>query len=285
MTSVPTTSAKVAIKFLQSLFARHGIPDTVRADNMPFGSDEMVQFSKQWGFKMILSSPENPKSNGLAEKGVQVTKNLIKKTMDSNQDINLALLAFRAAPNEFGLSPAQLLFGRQIRSPVPILSKMLSGRYDKRNIAGFRAKQNKQKFYHDQHTKELSELNLGDKVRIRGNDDNWRKTGKVVGTGVGPRSYLVDTGNNVVRRNRLHLHEAPQLSGWSEDTSEEEVLEEGSQSSSAVSENIPLEPSKSSAIIDSPRQPSTEQKSSPDTSIRRSSRPRKNFKNPDYEYY
>ena len=107
----------------------------------------------------------------------------------------------------------------------------------------------------------------------------------MVGTGVGPRSYLVDTGNNVVRRNRLHLHEAPQLSGWSEDTSEEEVLEEGSQSSSAVSENIPLEPSKSSAIIDSPRQPSTEQKSSPDTSIRRSSRPRKNFKNPDYEYY
>ena len=113
--TVPTTSAHVAIKYFKSIFSRHGIPLTLRADNMPFGSEEMRQFSIQWEFELILSSPEYPKSNGLAEKGVQVVKKLIKKCIDSKQDINLALLAFRSTPNESGLSPAQLLFGRQLR--------------------------------------------------------------------------------------------------------------------------------------------------------------------------
>ena len=117
--SVTSTSANNAITFLKSLFARHGIPKTLRTDNMPFGSKELYQFSREWEF-------EYPKSNGLAEKGVQVIKKLIKKCMDSNQDINLALLAFRSSPNEQGLSPAQLLFGRQILSKLPVLGQSLS---------------------------------------------------------------------------------------------------------------------------------------------------------------
>ena len=36
--SIASTSAGNAIKFLKSLFARHGIPKTLRVDNMPFGS-------------------------------------------------------------------------------------------------------------------------------------------------------------------------------------------------------------------------------------------------------
>ena len=42
---------------------------------MPFGSKELYQFSREWEFEIITSSPEYPKSNGLAEKGVQVIKN------------------------------------------------------------------------------------------------------------------------------------------------------------------------------------------------------------------
>jgi len=82
---------------------------------------------------LTLSSPEYPKSNGLAEKGVQVVKKMIKKCLDSQENLNLALIAFRSVPNESGLSPAQLLFGRQIRSKIPVPENQLNGRFDERN--------------------------------------------------------------------------------------------------------------------------------------------------------
>ena len=144
VTSVSTTSAPVAIRHLKSMFSRHGIPKTLRADNNPFGSAEMRQFAKDWDFELVLSSPEYPKSNGLAEKAVQVTKKLIKKCIDSKQDINMALLAFRAAPNESGLSPAQLLFGRQVRTRLPVLESNLSGRFDNEAQNHIRKNQDKQ---------------------------------------------------------------------------------------------------------------------------------------------
>ena len=45
-------------------------------------------------------------------------------------------------------------------------------------------------------------------MTIRSNE-GWDKRGKIVKTDVGPISYLVDTGKNVLRRNRLHLRNAP----------------------------------------------------------------------------
>jgi hypothetical protein len=39
------------------LCPRHGIPDEVVADNMPFSSKEYLQFAQEWGFKIPTSSP------------------------------------------------------------------------------------------------------------------------------------------------------------------------------------------------------------------------------------
>ena len=299
--SVPTTSAKVAIKFLKSLFARHGIPETLRADNMPFGSEEMIQFSRDWEFEIRLSSPEYPKSNGLAEKGVQVIKNLIKKSIDSNQDINLALLAFRSAPNEFGHSPAQLLFGRQIKGKIPILRKELSGRYDIKNKKDIERKQQKQKLYHDKQAKKLSELKVGDKVAIR-SSKGWDRRGSVVKTDVAPRSYLVDTGKNTLRRNRIHLRNTPtnRYSGlenaYEDDLSEEEIAQEGVGSKSvindmgSVNEESPFNDSDSIPVISSAEQTSSSSSTSTrdgidSGAIRQSNRLKKKNQKPDYEYY
>lgn len=297
--SVPTTSAPVAIKFLKSLFARHGIPKTMRADNMPFGSEEMRQFSIAWEFEIKPSSPEYPKSNGLAEKGVQVIKNLIKKSMDSGEDINFALLAFRSAPNEFGLSPAQLLFGRQIKSRIPILETELSGRYDSKNQEDMHSKQEKQKRYHDIHAKTLPALRTGDKVKIK-TKSGWNKQGTVVKTDVGPRSYLVDTGQNTLRRNRVHLRNVPMTRRLERDNAyEDDMLDEAvivdnynttvpsDATPVQLPDNLPGSPheapvcsqertSISSNITD------TDNSS---TKIRRSSRIRKSKQDSDYEYY
>lgn len=52
---------------LKSIFAVHGVPQEILADNMPFNSYVMAKFASQWGFKITTSSPNYPKSNGLAD--------------------------------------------------------------------------------------------------------------------------------------------------------------------------------------------------------------------------
>ena len=48
----------------KSIFARHGVPDKLVADNMPFASRELQHFALSWGFQLITSSPGYPQSNG-----------------------------------------------------------------------------------------------------------------------------------------------------------------------------------------------------------------------------
>ena len=50
-------SSQAVITSTKSVFARHGIPDEVVADNMPFSSKECSRFAQEWGFKISTSSP------------------------------------------------------------------------------------------------------------------------------------------------------------------------------------------------------------------------------------
>lgn len=73
------TSAAVVEK-LSSLFSRHGIPLEVCSDNGPqFSSHEFQQFAHKYDFVHTTSSPRFPRSNGLAEKGVQIVKRIFEK--------------------------------------------------------------------------------------------------------------------------------------------------------------------------------------------------------------
>jgi hypothetical protein len=44
---------------LKSIFAAHGVPQEIVADNMPFNSYVMGQFASLWGFKITTSSPKS----------------------------------------------------------------------------------------------------------------------------------------------------------------------------------------------------------------------------------
>ena len=66
---LPNTLSETVINHAKSLFARHGIPETVISDNGPqFISDECDKFAKSWGFDHDFSSPGYPQSNGMVEK-------------------------------------------------------------------------------------------------------------------------------------------------------------------------------------------------------------------------
>ncbi|KAL0151936.1 hypothetical protein M9458_052743, partial [Cirrhinus mrigala] len=119
----PELSSKCVITHAKSIFARHGIPQTVVSDNGPcFSSKECQDFSVQYDFKHVTSSPEYAQSNGKAEK-VHILKQLLKKAADSKSDPYLALLNYRTSPLECGMAPAEMLMSRKLRTTLPSCAK------------------------------------------------------------------------------------------------------------------------------------------------------------------
>ena len=124
MALLANTSSSCVITHVKSIFARQGIANIVHSDNGPcFNSKEWQRFAEQYDFKHVTSSPLYPQSNGKAEKGVHILKQLLKKAADSDSDPYLALLSYRATPLEYGLPPAELLMNRKLQTTLPCISK------------------------------------------------------------------------------------------------------------------------------------------------------------------
>ena len=64
---------------LKEFFSRNGIPEILISDNKPFNSVLLKEFAKEWDSKIVTSSPRYAQSNGLAERGVQIAKNILRK--------------------------------------------------------------------------------------------------------------------------------------------------------------------------------------------------------------
>ncbi|GBM25190.1 hypothetical protein AVEN_241064-1, partial [Araneus ventricosus] len=141
----------------------------------------------------------------LIEAAVKTVKARIKKSRDPY----LALMAYRATPLENGFSPSELLMGRRINTTLPVattqlqpysVNKKVLEAKDERRIEG-------QKTNYDKHhgVRNLDELDPGQNVWIT----DRRLTGKVLQKTPYPRSYLVQSGRRVYRRNRKHLIPSP----------------------------------------------------------------------------
>ena len=116
-----TTSASI-VNHMTSMFARHGVPEVVVTDNGPqYASDTFRRFAAARGFLHTTSSPRFPQSNGEAERAVKTLKCLLAKS-DNPYD---TLLAYRSTPLSNGYSPAELLMGRKLRTPIPTIPALL----------------------------------------------------------------------------------------------------------------------------------------------------------------
>lgn len=203
------TESLDVISHVKAIFARFGIPRVVISDNGPqFASSDFKTFAKTWDFEHKTSSPEYPKANGMAESAVKAVKQIFKKAYKMNEDPYLALLALRSAPSTNDiLSPAQKLFKRALRTPLPDFRSLVMHKEPPVQLPA-KFDQNlhrKQKEYHDQSAKKLPDISDGATVRIH-NKNSWPTKAKVLKKGETPRSYHVQTENGMtLRRNRRDL--------------------------------------------------------------------------------
>lgn len=66
------------------------------------------------------------RSNGMAEKGVHISKNLIKKSFEEGKELEDVLLEYRCTPiPHLNKAPSELLMSRLLRTTIPISSKKL----------------------------------------------------------------------------------------------------------------------------------------------------------------
>ena len=198
-------SSQAVITSMKSVFARHGIPDEVVADNMPFSSKECSRFAQEWGFKISTSSPHYPQSNGMSERTIQTIKNLLRKADDEGNDPYIALLEYRNTPIT-GLqeSPAQLLMSRMLKSKLPTTTALLRPKVQEKVREKLEQRAAKQKEYFDRNAKPLSPVKMHQSARIR-RDKVWEPA-VITGIHEAPRSLMVTTPQGgVYRRNRRHL--------------------------------------------------------------------------------
>ena len=121
---VPSTSSETTIKVLRNIWATHCIPEHLVSDNgSGFTSQEFQTFLAENGVKHSLTSPYHPSSNKMAERTVQTVKQGIAK-LEGTISCRLSrfLLSYRITPQtSTGLSPAELLMGRRLRTRLDLI--------------------------------------------------------------------------------------------------------------------------------------------------------------------
>ena len=200
------TTANYIIEFLKEQFSRHGIPDVLITDNGPqFSCREFTEFSREWEFKHVTSSPGHAKSNGKAESAVKVAKKIFKKAYRDNKDPWLALLDQRNTPTQgVNSSPVQRLMSRRTRTLLPVSANLLYPRVEEGVKEKLKAKKQTAKGYYDRSAKVLPELEIGQEVRVSGQRNKIWEAGTCVQK-LSDRSYLVEVNGNTLRRNREAL--------------------------------------------------------------------------------
>ena len=147
--ALPThsTTTQVTTKLLKQLFAIHGLPEVIVSDNGTcFSSSEFSSFCLANGIRHLTSAPYCPASNGLAERAVQTIEGGLKKQqgVDKHQRLARFLLNYRCSPQSTtGCAPAELLFGRNIRSRLDLVRPSLENEVHakQKNWPGFKTKE------------------------------------------------------------------------------------------------------------------------------------------------
>lgn len=177
---ITSLNAKSVIEKLDKIFSEYGIPEVLRTDNgPPMNSADFQNFSKQFGFKHRKITPIWPQANGECERFMKTIGKVIRAAKTQKADWRTDMYAFvrnyratKHATTKY--SPAELLFGRQIRIKLPFAPSKPS----KKNVQ-VKARENdayqkaKMKSYADakRHAKPAT-FNVGDSVLVKQHKTN-----------------------------------------------------------------------------------------------------------------
>ena len=107
---------------LRLICSEYEWPDILVSDNGAcYASDIFTNLMAESNVNHIPSSPHYPQSNGLAEKYVQIFKNLFHKAQEEDKDLYQCLMVYHNTPLSSILqSPIQIITNRAARSSLPM---------------------------------------------------------------------------------------------------------------------------------------------------------------------
>ena len=125
---IPDQEAKtIAEVFVTQFVARFGSPRLVHTDQgRNFEAKLFKEMCRMLGIKKTHTMPFRPQSNGIVERMNKTIGSLISAFISENQktwdkDLAILMMAYRATPHETsGLSPTELMLGRQISMPIDV---------------------------------------------------------------------------------------------------------------------------------------------------------------------
>ena len=190
-----------------------------------FIAHQFQEFLHQWGVQHRLSSGEYPQSNGRAELGVKSAKSIIYDNVAPNGSLNTNAAAktilqyCNTALPEINLSPAQILFHRQLRDHLPVkpcyyhLHKDWIISSKQREDYAHRQNQQTRERYHSPVAREHPALEVSTDVIHNTRNSaraRWDKTGTVVEK-LPFRQCRVKTAGSglIILRNRKFIKEIP----------------------------------------------------------------------------
>ena len=158
---VQSATSILTIEKLRVVFAVHGLPEKIVADNgSVFTSAEFTEFVEKNGICHVRTSPYHPSSNGLAERAIQTFKHGVSRLKEGSWETKISrfLLKCWIIPHATtGRSPAELLLGRQPRSRLDLLHP------DTNTVL---ESQSMQKYGHDKHARARG-FQVGERVYLR----------------------------------------------------------------------------------------------------------------------
>ncbi|KAL9987013.1 hypothetical protein ACROYT_G001247 [Oculina patagonica] len=124
-----STTSETIVSILSKIFVTHGLPLSLRTDNGPqFVSDYFEKYLEENGIEHRKTTPLWPQANGEIERqNRSILKRLrIAQAEGRNwkSEMDNFLVMYRSTPHSTtGVSPAELLFGRRIRTKLPQLQE------------------------------------------------------------------------------------------------------------------------------------------------------------------
>ena len=101
-------------------------------------------------------------------------------------------------------SPCQLLMSRPTRTLLPATKDFLAPKLTEDVVIQTKQNKEKQKIYYNRNAKNLPDIQSNTNVRFF-KDKKWEQ-GILLKKTEHPRSYLIDTPNGTIRRNRRHIN-------------------------------------------------------------------------------